>query len=42
LLSPFHDFDSAIPADLKAAVAKIGDDLKSGAIKLTSPNQPTS
>ncbi|MFV0464074.1 MAG: BMP family protein [Nostocoides sp.] len=32
-LSPFHDFDAKIPADVKTKVAKIVEDLKSGTLK---------
>ncbi|MDN6426388.1 MAG: BMP family ABC transporter substrate-binding protein [Acidipropionibacterium jensenii] len=39
-LSPFHTFDSKIPADLKADLTKIKSDIGSGAIKITSTAQP--
>jgi len=40
-IAPYHDFDSKIDAGLKADVAKVQADIKSGAIKVTSPSQPT-
>jgi basic membrane protein A len=40
-LAPFHDFDSKVPADLKADLDKIKADIISGAITLKSPSQPT-
>ena len=39
-LAPFHDFDSKVPEDVKSDLSKITSDIESGAIKITSPNQP--
>lgn len=39
-LAPFHDFDSKIPADVKADLDKIKGEISSGAIKITSKSQP--
>ncbi|MDQ2846851.1 MAG: BMP family ABC transporter substrate-binding protein [Actinomycetota bacterium] len=39
-LSPYHDFDSKVPADLKAGVAQLKADIISGKVKATSPAQP--
>ncbi|REE98283.1 nucleoside-binding protein [Thermomonospora umbrina] len=39
-LAPFHRFDSKVPAELKAELEKIKQDIVSGSIKITSPNQP--
>lgn len=36
-LAPFHDWDSQIPADLKAQLQKASDGLKDGSIKLDLP-----
>ena len=33
-LSPYHDFDSQIPAELKAEVDQLSADIASGAIKI--------
>jgi basic membrane protein A len=41
-LAPFHNFDSKVPADLKAEVDKVKADILSGAIKIESKAQPTS
>jgi basic membrane protein A and related proteins len=41
-LAPFHDFESKVPADLKAEVDKVKADILSGAIKIDSKAQPTS
>jgi basic membrane protein A len=41
-LAPFHDFDSKVPADLKAEIDKIKADILSGAIKIDSKAQPAS
>jgi basic membrane protein A and related proteins len=41
-LSPYHDFDSKIPAELKAEVDKIKADIIAGTIKITSKSQPSS
>jgi basic membrane protein A and related proteins len=39
-LAPYHDFESKIPADLKAEVDKLKADIISGAIKVESPAAP--
>ncbi len=39
-LAPFHEFDSKVPADVKADLDKIKADITSGAIQITSPSQP--
>ena len=39
-LAPYHDFDSKVPADLKAEIDKLKTDISSGAITVTSPAQP--
>lgn len=39
-LAPFHNFDSKVPADLKAQLEQIKSDIISGKIKITSPSQP--
>jgi basic membrane protein A len=39
-LAPYHEFDSKVPAELKAEVDKIKADVSSGAIKVTSASQP--
>jgi basic membrane protein A and related proteins len=39
-LAPFHEFDSKVPADVKADLDKIKADITSGAIRITSPSQP--
>jgi basic membrane protein A len=41
-LAPFHNFDSKVPADLKAEIDKIKADILSGAIKIESKAQPAS
>jgi basic membrane protein A and related proteins len=41
-LSPFHDFDSKVPADLKAEVDALKADIISGKIKIESKSQPSS
>ena len=41
-LSPYHDFDSKVPAELKAEVDKIKADIIAGTIKITSKSQPSS
>jgi basic membrane protein A len=33
-LAPFHDFDAAVPADLKAAIADLATKISSGAVKV--------
>ncbi|MFR9778193.1 BMP family lipoprotein [Micromonospora sp. MS34] len=40
-IAPYHDFDSKIPADLKAEVDKIKADIAAGTITVTSKAQPT-
>ncbi|MBO0843718.1 MAG: BMP family ABC transporter substrate-binding protein, partial [Nocardioides sp.] len=40
-LSPFHDYDSKIPASLKTQLAQVKADIVSGKIKIKSPSQPT-
>ncbi|WP_089009423.1 BMP family lipoprotein [Micromonospora viridifaciens] len=39
-LAPFHEFDSKVPADLKAELDKIKSDIAAGTIKITSPAKP--
>jgi basic membrane protein A len=39
-LAPYHDFDSKVPADLKAEITKLKQDIISGTVKVTSPAQP--
>jgi basic membrane protein A len=39
-LAPYHDFDSKVPAGLKAQVTAVSKGIQSGAIKITSPSQP--
>ncbi|MFU8870736.1 BMP family lipoprotein [Micromonospora sp. SL4-19] len=39
-LAPFHEFDSKVPADLKAELDKIKADIGNGTIKITSKAQP--
>nr|WP_239579712.1 BMP family ABC transporter substrate-binding protein [Microlunatus panaciterrae] len=41
-LTPFHDFDSKVPAELKSELDKIKADIVSGTIKIESASQPTS
>ena len=40
-LSPFHDFESKVPADLKAEVDALKADIISGKIKIESKSQPS-
>ncbi len=40
-LAPYHDFDSKVPAELKAEVDQIKADIIAGKITVTSPAQPT-
>jgi basic membrane protein A len=40
-LSPFHNFESKVPAALQSEVTQVGKDIQSGAITLTSKSQPT-
>jgi basic membrane protein A and related proteins len=39
-LAPYHEFDSKVPAGLKAEVDAVKADIISGKIKITSPSQP--
>jgi basic membrane protein A len=39
-LSPFHEFDSKVPAELKTELEKIKTDIQSGTIKIESEAQP--
>jgi basic membrane protein A len=39
-LSPFHDFDSKVPAGLKSELTQIQQQIIAGTIKITSPSQP--
>jgi basic membrane protein A and related proteins len=39
-LAPFHDFDTKVPAGLKAQLAAVSAGIQSGDIKITSPSQP--
>jgi basic membrane protein A len=39
-LSPFHDFDSKVPASLKSELDQLKSDIIAGKITLTSPSQP--
>jgi basic membrane protein A and related proteins len=39
-LAPFHDFDGKVPSDVKSELSTITQDIVSGKIKITSPNQP--
>lgn len=39
-LAPYHEYDSKIPADLKAEVDQLKADIISGKVKVTSPAQP--
>ena len=41
-IAPYHDFDSKVPAELKAEVDKIKADIAAGTITVTSKAQPTS
>ncbi len=41
-LAPFHDFDSQVPSALKTELDQVKQEIISGAIKITSPSQPTS
>jgi basic membrane protein A len=40
-LAPFHEFDSKVPADLKAEVDALKADIVSGKIKIESKSQPS-
>lgn len=39
-ISPFHDFDSKVPADVKSELDQVKKDIVSGSIKITSAAQP--
>lgn len=39
-LSPYHSFDSKIPADVKTEVEQLAKDIESGSIKIESKSQP--
>jgi basic membrane protein A len=39
-IAPYHEFDSKVPADLKAEVDKLKQDIIAGTVKVTSPAQP--
>ncbi|HEX5595316.1 MAG TPA: BMP family ABC transporter substrate-binding protein [Micromonosporaceae bacterium] len=39
-LAPYHEFDSKVPAELKAEVEQIKKDIIAGTIKVESPAQP--
>ena len=39
-LSPFHDFESKVPANLKSELDQVKADIISGKIAITSPSQP--
>jgi basic membrane protein A len=39
-LSPFHNFDSKVPSDVKSELQQISQQISSGQIKITSPSQP--
>ncbi|WDZ88015.1 BMP family lipoprotein [Micromonospora cathayae] len=39
-LAPFHDFDSKVPAELKAELDKLKADIAAGTVTVTSPAQP--
>ncbi|MFC4148430.1 BMP family protein [Micromonospora mangrovi] len=40
-IAPYHDFDSKVPADLKAEVEKLKADISAGTITVTSKAQPS-
>ncbi|HEX5540700.1 MAG TPA: BMP family ABC transporter substrate-binding protein [Micromonospora sp.] len=40
-LAPYHEFDSKVPAELKAEVEQLKQDIIAGTIKVESPAQPT-
>jgi basic membrane protein A len=40
-LAPYHDFDSQVPAALKAEIEQAKTDIIAGNIKIASTNQPT-
>jgi basic membrane protein A len=39
-IAPYHDFDSKVPADLKAEVDKLKADIIAGTVKVDSPSSP--
>lgn len=39
-LAPYHDFDSKVPAELKAEVDKLKQDIIAGTVKVESPSSP--
>jgi basic membrane protein A len=39
-ISPYHEFDAKIPAELKAEVEKVKADIESGSLKVTSKSAP--
>ncbi|GGM25305.1 BMP family ABC transporter substrate-binding protein [Micromonospora sonchi] len=39
-LAPFHEYDSKVPAELKAEVDKLKADIAAGTVKVESPAQP--
>ena len=39
-LSPYHDFQSQVPQELTTEIDQLRQDIISGKIKITSPNQP--
>jgi len=39
-LAPFHDFDAKVPDELKADLAKLTEDIKSGKLVIESQNAP--
>jgi basic membrane protein A and related proteins len=41
-LSPFHNFDSKVPSDVKSELQQISQGISGGQIKVTSPSQPKS
>jgi len=41
-LAPFHDFESKVPASVKAELATVTKGIESGSIKVSSPSAPAS
>jgi len=41
-LAPFHDFESKVPASVKAELATVTKGIEDGSIKVTSPSTPAS
>jgi basic membrane protein A len=39
-LAPFHDLDSAVPADLKSELDQLKKDIVSGTVKVQSKSSP--